>query len=308
MVSAKYEAGRPWTRYEAYQLILQGQADALIAHGAHPSVKKAVLQLYFAYLSKLEVAFVGEKNTCLIPRALQDAEFTGWHRELHRGGMENPEIKVKARQRKLAKTLRACRANRRKKKQVDEGDSPIEEDDDDDDDDKESVLDLPLPVDPEDGSEAEDVPKTACNSKHSTSKPRMGKQVVLLNIQYMNLRRTLAFLYTACLFASPWITVSDIVRWVRDGSLPYLETSHLLHLDMKMSCYDQHLFKPGHRWVDHPAAAVMEARVPGQWVDRPAAVVMEAREQGRCWIDHPAAAVMEARVQGRHWVDRPSVR
>ncbi|KAL8589091.1 hypothetical protein ACOMHN_017254 [Nucella lapillus] len=63
----------------------------------------------------------------------------------------------------------------------------------------------------------------------------------------------------------------------------------------------------GHRWVDHPAAAVMEARVPGQWVDRPAAVVMEAREQGRCWIDHPAAAVIEARVQGRHWVDRPSM-
>ncbi|KAL8586566.1 hypothetical protein ACOMHN_053919 [Nucella lapillus] len=63
----------------------------------------------------------------------------------------------------------------------------------------------------------------------------------------------------------------------------------------------------GHRWVDHPAAAVMKARVPGQWVDRPAAVVMEAREQGRCWIDHPAVAVMEARVQGRHWVDRPSV-
>ncbi|KAL8585600.1 hypothetical protein ACOMHN_067045 [Nucella lapillus] len=62
----------------------------------------------------------------------------------------------------------------------------------------------------------------------------------------------------------------------------------------------------GHRWVDHPAAAVMEARVPGQWVDCPAAVVMEAREQGRCWIDHPAAAVIEARVQGRHWVDRPS--
>ncbi|KAL8617877.1 hypothetical protein ACOMHN_016533 [Nucella lapillus] len=63
----------------------------------------------------------------------------------------------------------------------------------------------------------------------------------------------------------------------------------------------------GHRWVDHPAAAVMKARVPGQWVDCPAAVVMEAREQGRCWIDHPAVAVMEARVQGRHWVDRTSV-
>ncbi|KAL8565978.1 hypothetical protein ACOMHN_054994 [Nucella lapillus] len=47
----------------------------------------------------------------------------------------------------------------------------------------------------------------------------------------------------------------------------------------------------GHRWVDHPAAAVMEARVPGQWVDRPAAMVMEARKQGHCWIDHPAAAV-----------------
>ncbi|KAL8563063.1 hypothetical protein ACOMHN_059580 [Nucella lapillus] len=43
----------------------------------------------------------------------------------------------------------------------------------------------------------------------------------------------------------------------------------------------------GHHWVDHPAAAVMEARVPGQWVDRPAAVVMEAREQGRHWVDRP---------------------
>ncbi|KAL8563028.1 hypothetical protein ACOMHN_067585 [Nucella lapillus] len=46
----------------------------------------------------------------------------------------------------------------------------------------------------------------------------------------------------------------------------------------------------GHRWVDHPAAVVMKARVPGQWVDRPAAVVMEAREQGCCGIDHPAVA------------------
>ncbi|KAL8592579.1 hypothetical protein ACOMHN_030264 [Nucella lapillus] len=71
---------------------------------------------------------------------------------------------------------------------------------------------------------------------------------------------------------------------------------------------DMSKFLQGHRWVDHPAAAVMEARVPGQWVDRPAAMVIEAREQRRCWIDHPAAAVMEARVQGRHWVDRPLVR
>ncbi|KAL8603464.1 hypothetical protein ACOMHN_053131 [Nucella lapillus] len=54
----------------------------------------------------------------------------------------------------------------------------------------------------------------------------------------------------------------------------------------------------GHRWVDHPAAAVIKAKVPGQWVDRPAAVVIEASEQGRCWIDHPAVAVIEARVQG----------
>ncbi|KAL8583895.1 hypothetical protein ACOMHN_009648 [Nucella lapillus] len=52
----------------------------------------------------------------------------------------------------------------------------------------------------------------------------------------------------------------------------------------------------GHRWVDHPAAAVMKARVPGQWVDCPAAVVMEAREQGRCWIDHPAVAVAWRRI------------
>ncbi|KAL8575825.1 hypothetical protein ACOMHN_014830 [Nucella lapillus] len=59
----------------------------------------------------------------------------------------------------------------------------------------------------------------------------------------------------------------------------------------------------GHRWVDHPVAAVMKARVPGQWVDCPAAVVMEAREQGRCWIDHPAVAVMEARYYYSRFVN-----
>ncbi|KAL8579462.1 hypothetical protein ACOMHN_026827 [Nucella lapillus] len=86
------------------------------------------------------------------------------------------------------------------------------------------------------------------------------------------------------------------------GRLYWTEAYYDRILSMKLDGTDV----KGHRWVDHPAAAVMEARVPGQWVDRPAAVVMEAREQGRCWIDHPAAAVMEARVQGRHWVDRPS--
>ncbi|KAL8575853.1 hypothetical protein ACOMHN_014858 [Nucella lapillus] len=55
----------------------------------------------------------------------------------------------------------------------------------------------------------------------------------------------------------------------------------------------------GHRWVDHPAATVMKARVPGHRVDRPAAVVMEAREQGRCWIDHPAVVDQIASLKAK---------
>jgi hypothetical protein len=43
-------AGRPWTKYEAYQLILQEQADALITLGAKPFLK-VYLKLFCVMLS-----------------------------------------------------------------------------------------------------------------------------------------------------------------------------------------------------------------------------------------------------------------
>lgn len=35
----EFEKGRPWTLYEAYQIIMQAQVDALILHGADPDLK-----------------------------------------------------------------------------------------------------------------------------------------------------------------------------------------------------------------------------------------------------------------------------
>ncbi|XP_076461159.1 TATA box-binding protein-associated factor RNA polymerase I subunit B-like [Babylonia areolata] len=260
---SEYEAGRPWTRYEAYQLILQAQADALITRGAHHTVKETVLRLYFAYLSKLRVAFVADSKTCLIPKGLEKADFAGWHRELHRGGMENPAVNPKVMKRKVSKHQGGSAAKLKEKESLCaalegetfyEGDNPLENnDDDDEEEDPVSDLLLPLPADSEsdEGSdeEAEEVEGNGTQRrkrKHSSSEPkslRFGKDAVLNNVRYMNLRRTLSFLYAACLFVSPWVTVSDILRWVSCGTLPYMEATHLLHSDMKMSAYDHHLFR-----------------------------------------------------------------
>lgn len=54
-----------WTTWEIYNFVLIGLIDELIELGVSPNIKLTVLQLWAAYLSKLEVAFTSMNKKCL---------------------------------------------------------------------------------------------------------------------------------------------------------------------------------------------------------------------------------------------------
>lgn len=54
-----------WTTWEIYNFVLIGLTDELIELGVSPNIKLTVLQLWAAYLSKLEVAFTSMNKKCL---------------------------------------------------------------------------------------------------------------------------------------------------------------------------------------------------------------------------------------------------
>ncbi|KAK7110749.1 hypothetical protein V1264_014573 [Littorina saxatilis] len=245
---SEYVAGRPWSKYEAYQLIMQGQAKALVNHKADPSVHDVMLRLWAKYLSLLGVAFVNEGEVRLVPKGLEGAKHT-WQRELHRGGVEKPEVNPNGMKRKLKKNEYIASRSKAGKTPDDmgeesfagallgetfyEGDNPMENNDE-------------VDTGKQDTDPSSDDSEEFSDSSDNEGEQNPGKWKVISSIQHMTLPKTLAFTYLACIFASNWITVSDILRWVYDGTVPYLETTHLLQPDMKLSAYDQHLFKPTH--------------------------------------------------------------
>ncbi|XP_043668375.1 TATA box-binding protein-associated factor RNA polymerase I subunit B [Vespula pensylvanica] len=61
----KHGENQGWTTWEIYNFVLIGLTDELIELGASLDIKLTVLQLWAAYLSKLEVAFTSINKKCL---------------------------------------------------------------------------------------------------------------------------------------------------------------------------------------------------------------------------------------------------
>ncbi|KAK7474319.1 hypothetical protein BaRGS_00034454 [Batillaria attramentaria] len=239
----EYEAGRPWSKYEAYQLIMQAQADALVTHGARPSIKDAILRLWAKYLSQLGVAFTD--NIRLVPKALEKIP---WNRELNRGDFEHPEVNPRRLKRNIRKSeyMTAIRHSQKDKDVLDaaaalegetfyKGDNPFDAEDNGGDDSSHcsssEVYSDSSDDDPDMPEESGKKRKLCCRALYNLP-------------ERMCLRKTLVFCYLGCLFTSPWITLSDIIRWASEGAIPYLETTHLLHDDMKLTAFDTYLFRP----------------------------------------------------------------
>ncbi|CAG5127939.1 unnamed protein product [Candidula unifasciata] len=197
--------GRPWTIYEAYQIIILAQADSLIALGARDDLKDVVFTIWANYLAKLGVAFC--KHEKLVPDIVAKTKY-GRFRELNRGTLNNPLNRTKRplKEKRVSKVffLRYSLSDREILLQaVRQGDmflyfqSPIQGD---------TFLAIRSP-------------------------------------EWMNMSKTLAVCYIGLMFTNPNFLPCDIVRFVYESKVPFLSVTHLLPEDMVLSGHDNKLFE-----------------------------------------------------------------
>ncbi|KAK3790502.1 hypothetical protein RRG08_060552 [Elysia crispata] len=211
----KESLGRPWTLYEAYQIIILAQADSLITLGASEDLKDVVYTLWANYLSKLGVAFCSKEK--IVPDVVEKYK-TGRAREILRGTFQKPSnLKVQS----VKESIKGKAAERKRKRS--EGGTGVTQESEN-------------PIHPS-NSVFMDIVKTT--NKHSY---QIIRQSARKSAQWMDIKKTITLCYLGLMLTNPGILPCDVVRWVYNGQVPFLSTSHLLPSDMVLSNYDYYLF------------------------------------------------------------------
>ncbi|BFY98181.1 hypothetical protein BsWGS_01221 [Bradybaena similaris] len=211
----KPSLGRPWTIYEAYQVIILAQADGLIAQGARQDLKDVVFTIWANYLAKLGVAFC--KNEQLVPDIVAETKY-GRLRELCRGTLDNPLNRMK-------RPFIEDKSKTAPKAAVDNNENTYEGDQADSD--KEDRI-MFMNDDPD---------------KDVKLRYTLGQLRALHSPEWMNMSKTLAMCYIGLMFTNPNIVPCDVVRFVYESKVPYLSVTHLLPADMVLSTCDGTLFE-----------------------------------------------------------------
>ncbi|KAH9492464.1 hypothetical protein Btru_029167 [Bulinus truncatus] len=212
----KASLGRPWTLYEAYQIIIQAQAEALVTLGAKEELKEIIFTVWANYLSKIGVAFT--KKEKVVPRIVENMR-VGRQRELHRGSFD---------------TIINRRKVFKKSKVLEKEINGEAEDHIDEDVITNGIFIKEFDSDNEDGSK---------NSGRDSYALRYSK--ARRSPEWMNLEKTIALCYIGLLFTHSDILPHEIIRWIYESKIPFLSVTHLLHSDMVLSAGDQALFEVG---------------------------------------------------------------
>ncbi|XP_046565713.1 uncharacterized protein LOC124274377 isoform X2 [Haliotis rubra] len=218
--------GRPWTIYEAYQIILKHQVQAFIRLGAHAKLEEFVFRLWAVYLSKLKVAFTEDEQ--IYPEALKKHVR---HREKYHGTMENPIVPAvrnirmhkKRNPNKVVNTINPASVEGEEFYACDD---PTKEDEDG------------YPTSESEEEVDEMYPKTAdyirqdqddlsdvslfddkCILKTKASVNRM----MAMQIEWVNLSKLLSLCQLGLLYTNSATTAADIVRLVEAGEIPILK-------------------------------------------------------------------------------------
>lgn len=219
------DKGKPWFMYEAYQHIIRMQVEYLIKLGVNEALKDVVFKLWYKYLQVTQSAFTGSpegavptKGSIFYPR---DANLlntnkrrkSGQKRKLDPCESDDDELEL---------------CSHFSDEEFYEGDDPSEalpKDDDNADDlnlgddwtslcrSKEMHVD-----DVSDSSEDEFIGSVTC---HQSKKK---------GVRYgcVSLQCTLAFCYLGLLWMDEPVFISDLVRWAKQGQLPYFQiTRHI---------------------------------------------------------------------------------
>ncbi|KAL4231393.1 TATA box-binding protein-associated factor RNA polymerase I subunit B [Mactra antiquata] len=209
--------GRPWSVYEAYTRILRCQVDTLIQLGAEKRLNDIVFQIWANYLHKLKVAFVEDVTK-------QTGVKYERRRDLYQSTTDKPKVK-KLRTRSAMSAKKASEQLDRDQAKVAlmneefyEGDNPL------------SVSGTSTALDLEDTEE-----------KYG----KYRKKMMYDSVEKVRMSSTLAVCLLGLMFTNPMITCNDLLRWVKEKRIPYLETKHLFSEDMMFSLKDNMFFSMG---------------------------------------------------------------
>lgn len=243
MGDAPQEIKRPYPTNELFNAILVRQVDALVSLGASPELRGVVCRLWMDYLVRLEAVsrVEDDERTPRIAAANRWSDLRTVEELL--GASESSERKRKKLQKALfgsgvrtRLTPRSSRRRKRLKNRCDVARAPNL--------DSECEFESELLAAASEGEQAsdddmEDFRSTAAKEylERVVSRgvdlhdKKIGRET---EVTVVTLQRLLCVLYLGVLITGDPILLTDILRWARDGHLPYLHVLKLLPEDAKL--------------------------------------------------------------------------
>ncbi|XP_057293268.1 uncharacterized protein LOC130621916 [Hydractinia symbiolongicarpus] len=233
-----YDIGKPWVSYEGFQCLIKAQVKALIDMGFDEKLQNVVGQIWFRYLQEIEVAFCENEPTTI---SLNAKKMTGRSKNL---GTLPPSVQKK-RNPKMAMLpdLHEDEQMLLKEEEFYEEDMPtflkVEEDDDIT---MEADIRRRLSDNNQSSSSEDEVkPKTpdvvgSCGS----FKVQQNRDMPLF--MTMTQPHTLCFVYLGLVYLEEPVLLNDLIRWAREGSLPYHKASVVFPSEMKFAGTDRKIF------------------------------------------------------------------
>lgn len=224
-------AKKPYPTNELLNIILVRQVNALVSLGASPKLKSTVCTLWMRYLVKVEAISQDDGGADFVPRVNVVNRWSDLRtiEEIMSNGAEE------SRRRKVRKALFACgartrvlsRTDRERKKRKVRGapktnaylDSDYETVSEGEDSDE--ALDFTSTI-------AKEYLEGATERGEDIHSKRLTRQDLNMLV---TMRKLVCFLYLGVLLNKDPILLSDILRWITDGHVPYLNAIHLLPRD-----------------------------------------------------------------------------
>ncbi|KAF6041101.1 TAF1B [Bugula neritina] len=184
VVKEKCDAGRPFTTFEVFQLILSSQTNELLKYGFPAILRQRVFKIWCIYLSELGEAFTSKKNYKLDMPHVRE-------RDASRLTKESTPAFCK---RKLVQDYEEVKDNHTSQFKV---------------------------------------PLTQGTGENYNTKYAPNR---------LNMNTLLCILYLGISLTSPIYTISDIIRWIKEGRLSYFNADKALPKDIKFVRKDHNMF------------------------------------------------------------------
>ncbi|RDD44613.1 TATA box-binding protein-associated factor RNA polymerase I subunit B [Trichoplax sp. H2] len=237
------DKGVIWYTSEGFTFVIKAQVEQLIKLGADPKLQHVVRQLWFGYLKKIGIAF--QESTSKAQQETIRELYRGTNRDVIQVTKDNPiPLKTRKRKRKPAKLDVIDSAFLNSQLTSDDfypEDDPFNEptagspdksyisSDSDDDNQNDPQISMPDPS---------IISGSVSDLFMSGSMPK-GKLAMILQMKQCY---TIVFCCLGLRWINELILPSDVINWIEDGAVSYLDVSDILPASMKFSSSDHLTF------------------------------------------------------------------